>query len=133
MRGKYPLDYSVIRPYVLERDGYRCVACGRSDEELPSSDRYSTMLVVHHRDGNKGNNSPFNLVTLCRSCQAKCHLGSLSRREVYRRGSVRSHLEPLPVDVVGATFPSLEFFRLLADDIKSINAAMIDLVTGCSL
>ena len=34
-----------------------------------SNDKYN--LHVHHRDHNKNNNSPANLMCLCRDCHAK--------------------------------------------------------------
>lgn len=54
--------FSGIREYVLDRDGYACVQCGSTRQ-----------LAVHHKDCKKFNNSPDNLVTLCRSCHAKIH------------------------------------------------------------
>lgn len=58
------------RYLALERDGYKCVWCGR--------DRTEVRLVVHHKDGHgprskTPNHELINLVTLCRSCHRKAH------------------------------------------------------------
>lgn len=56
------------RQLVLDRDGHKCVQCGRTQS-----------LVVHHKDGtgrglrDGNNNHPDNLVTLCRSCHINVH------------------------------------------------------------
>lgn len=52
----------------LNRDNYKCVDCGFAEKEK---------LLVHHIDESRKtgvlNNSPDNLVTLCRGCHAKRH------------------------------------------------------------
>ena len=54
----------------IERDGYKCLDCGRSDN-------FGKRLCVHHLDEtgqtDSPNNSLDNLVTLCHSCHAKRH------------------------------------------------------------
>jgi predicted nucleic acid-binding Zn ribbon protein len=54
------------RELVLERDGHKCVMCGREDG-----------LNVHHKDesgqSEKPNNEPDNLETLCNSCHSQTH------------------------------------------------------------
>lgn len=48
--------------YIILEKEYKCERCG------------STRNVdVHHKDGNFSNNTPENLVVLCRSCHAKEH------------------------------------------------------------
>ncbi len=51
---------------VLERDGYKCVECGKIKG-----------LTVHHKDhsgnGENPNNDMDNLITLCRSCHMRHH------------------------------------------------------------
>jgi 5-methylcytosine-specific restriction endonuclease McrA len=59
--------FSGKRETVLNRDGYKCVKCGETQQ-----------LVVHHIDGNgrgsrNPNNSLDNLQTLCRACHAIEH------------------------------------------------------------
>jgi hypothetical protein len=51
-----------MRERVLERDRFRCRACGACSR-----------LVVHHRDGS---NEPDLLVTLCIRCHTQIHCGS---------------------------------------------------------
>jgi 5-methylcytosine-specific restriction endonuclease McrA len=43
-----------------------CVICG--NKELP-------ILEIHHKDGNRENKSPDNLVVLCPNCHKKVHRG----------------------------------------------------------
>ena len=50
-----------LRAIVLERDGYKCQRCGYA------------FLEIHHIDGNRWNNDPNNLVTLCRKCHFEIH------------------------------------------------------------
>ena len=54
-----------LRRQVMERDGFACVNCGK---QYPIY-----RIAVHHRDGNKQNNTMKNLITLCCSCHAKKH------------------------------------------------------------
>lgn len=57
------------RMAVLERDGFRCVRCGRSI--------YGCMYSIHHRRMRShawsGLNKPENLITLCGSGTTGCH------------------------------------------------------------
>jgi len=50
---------------IKERDGYRCLnlECNKT----------SSNLCVHHIDYNKKNCHPFNLITVCRSCNSKAN------------------------------------------------------------
>ena len=79
-----------LREKVLERDRYRCRACGGRGR-----------LVVHHR---ASSNSSALLVTLCIRCHTRIHRGSglkhwlagtLLRlwRELHRRAPVQLRLE----------------------------------------
>jgi hypothetical protein len=48
------------REEVLQRDGYRCRACGRDE-----------WVGIHHRK--PGNNHPSLLITVCAACHARVH------------------------------------------------------------
>ena len=67
---KYPKEitgYNLIdkqKEIIKNRDGNECVFC-RGKE--------TTQLCVHHIDGNKKNDDPNNLVTICNSCHTKLH------------------------------------------------------------
>ncbi len=64
----YGKDWTeIIRSKVKSRDNYTCQMCGINKNES----KY--LLVVHHKDENKLNNSIDNLVTLCSSCHSKLH------------------------------------------------------------
>lgn len=62
-------EYNKIRPQVVERDGGACVVCHSSDG-----------LSVHHLDMDAANNSPSNLVTLCRDCHSAVHAAERSKQ-----------------------------------------------------
>ena len=52
---------------IKRRDGYRCQAC---------KNKYSSLkLVTHHIDGDKRNDDPLNLITLCRVCHGRVTWG----------------------------------------------------------
>jgi len=55
----------------IERQGYRCLDCGMTNEKHVA--KYGWTLTVHHRSPYRlsGDNSPDNLVALCRACHAK--------------------------------------------------------------
>ncbi|WP_425755100.1 HNH endonuclease [Ihubacter sp. rT4E-8] len=57
---------NIIRLAVLERDNFRCVSCGASDN-----------LQVHHKQHRKngGKDTLGNLITLCAVCHARQHEG----------------------------------------------------------
>lgn len=59
-----------LRASIRKRDGYRCRNCGFR----PAVAR---QLHVHHLDGSKTNHNPANLVTLCDTCHAKHHHGTV--------------------------------------------------------
>ncbi|PJM79984.1 HNH endonuclease [Bifidobacterium scaligerum] len=71
MSGKDHGPSEQVRRLVLARDGYRCVACGRSVDGVWSG--YS----IHHRHLRShpfpGLHSPSNLITLCGSGTTGCH------------------------------------------------------------
>lgn len=52
---------------IRERDKQTCQRCGKTRAEQ------SRALPVHHRDRNKANNDPTNLVTVCNSCHRWLH------------------------------------------------------------
>lgn len=54
--------YREMRPFVMNRDGNRCMLCAGVDG-----------LEVHHIDENPMNNRAVNLVTVCRPCHHKVH------------------------------------------------------------
>jgi 5-methylcytosine-specific restriction endonuclease McrA len=71
----YGNNWDERREEVLERDGYECQACGRSQSE--SESELGCDLHVHHRqpirefDDPEVGNRLSNLVTLCQSCHMK--------------------------------------------------------------
>ncbi|RKX36606.1 MAG: HNH endonuclease, partial [Thermotogae bacterium] len=61
-------DFWNVREYVLYRDNHTCQVCkGKSKD---------TVLEVHHIVSRQvGGNRPDNLITLCKTCHQKYHLG----------------------------------------------------------
>lgn len=53
-----------LKAQIRKRDNQRCRICGTTKNRA----RNGGLLDVHHRDRNKLNNDPSNLITLCRSC-----------------------------------------------------------------
>ena len=63
VRDKYGLkEWKTKRAEILARDGHRCRICG--------AEKY---LHIHHRDGDRTNDSADNLVTLCEQCHRRVH------------------------------------------------------------
>lgn len=62
-RNRFQSVFYAVRPFVLERDGNRCVKCGLTLE-----------LEVHHIEG-YANNNPENLATLYYFCHGTAPMG----------------------------------------------------------
>jgi len=56
-----------MRPIILERDQYACVACGNTEK-----------LVIHHVNHVPIQNEAHNLITLCATCHAVHHKSKVS-------------------------------------------------------
>ncbi len=65
MDSAKPAMMASYRWNALQERGRECSECGASRS-----------LVVHHLDGDRGNNSLSNLIVLCRSCHGKVHGGA---------------------------------------------------------
>ncbi len=62
----YPFAFDeALKMQIRERDNHTCQLCGTTQEEQKLT------LNVHHLDYNKANIEHTNLITLCRSCNAK--------------------------------------------------------------
>lgn len=70
---KDEIRFSGNKKHVLERDGNKCVDCGKKKG-----------LIIHHKDGSGSsetpNNEMDNLITLCRSCHMRHHSGENSHQ-----------------------------------------------------
>ena len=73
------LGFDNVREYVLWRDGHICQCFkGKSKDNI---------LEVHHIESRKtGGNSPSNLITLCRTCHAGYHKGTVKLPSKIKRG-----------------------------------------------
>ena len=56
-----------LRQKIRNHDGWKCQNCGMLQHNLKD------VLVVHHKDGNHGNNLEENLISLCRKCHLIIH------------------------------------------------------------
>lgn len=71
----YPPGWAeFLREEIRERDGRKCVVCGRDETENRRK------LHVHHIDYDKNNLSPVNLISLCNSCHPRTNF----RRDEWR-------------------------------------------------
>lgn len=79
---------TVIRDYILTRDGYTCVRCGWCEVHPLSK---VPPVQVHHIDGNYRNTDESNLETLCPNCHSLTEnfgarnkgMGRTKRRQTY--------------------------------------------------
>ena len=60
-----PVFNSKLKLYIRTRDHFECQLCGVKEKD------YFQKLSVNHIDYDKTNNNEINLITLCRSCNAK--------------------------------------------------------------
>ena len=70
----YPENWAEISDSVRDRDGNKCVICGRE----------GYLLHVHHVKPRSegGSDYPSNLVSVCATCHAKAHGGHLGESKV---------------------------------------------------
>lgn len=87
MRGKgnshfktgtsYAKWFAEMRPLVLDRDGHICIVCQKAEQikvtAWKGQDVDRSNLVIHHINEDPTDNSPENLVTLCKTCHAVHH------------------------------------------------------------
>ena len=64
-KKEYSRDFYNMRLNIRERDGNMCKACDKKVKGLGGH--------IHHVDGDKQNNDPYNLVLLCSSCHRRVH------------------------------------------------------------
>jgi hypothetical protein len=64
----YPRVFWKNRLIVLERDDHTCQCCGCKQDS-----KQTNKLCIHHIDGDRQNNSPSNLITLCTQCHLSLH------------------------------------------------------------
>lgn len=65
----YAAGWKSIARKIRDRDQWTCQNCGERRK------RWGHSLHVHHRDGDKLNNDPTNLISLCAGCHRQAHRG----------------------------------------------------------
>lgn len=79
VRDKYGLkEWKHLREVILARDGYRCMLCGARE-----------YLHIHHRDGDRTNDAPDNLITLCDRCHSRVHAHQANQRAFRERPTAK--------------------------------------------
>ncbi len=87
MRGKgnshfktgtsYAKWFAEMRPLVMERDEHRCVVCQKQEQatviDWKGQQVSRTNLTIHHINVDPTDNTPQNLVTMCKTCHAIHH------------------------------------------------------------
>jgi len=82
-------DWRQLRNQVLERDGYECQRCGKSQDASKSLHAHHERRVVEG-----GEDHPENLTTVCKECHDKIHAedrrkGTLEDiKDIYRKAEV---------------------------------------------
>ena len=74
-----------LKTYIKDRDGNRCLNPYCNSKEPDD-------LNVHHIDYNKKNCSPFNLITICRSCNARANVDRIWHKSWYTAILHRRHV-----------------------------------------
>lgn len=92
------------REYVLERDSYRCVLCGKPEG-----------LEVHHIVWRfrGGSDRPKNLITLCKKCHDKVTKGKIEVKKV-----IESYRWPARLNALNPQFNALEGVKIPAYKVK---------------
>ena len=66
---KYPFNFiEKLKELIRKRDQYKCQECGAPQEE------FTYKLCIHHKDKDKNNLNPENLISLCKPCHSRMHL-----------------------------------------------------------
>lgn len=77
-RRSYPPEFNLtLRMSIRRRDKFCCRICGVYQKGRGKA------LDVHHIDGGRDNNSPDNLISLCRKCHLKVHSYMRRTGEIY--------------------------------------------------
>jgi len=79
----YSSDWPIISRKIRQSRGWKCESCGGDYGKV----EYQKFLDVHHKDGMKNNNSPENLMALCK----KCHADEFQHAHIKNSPGFREH------------------------------------------
>lgn len=73
-KKKYPKEWSLISKSVIAKVNNKCELCNADNHKPHWKTNSKVVLTVHHIDGNKNNNSKYNLIALCQRCHLRLDL-----------------------------------------------------------
>jgi len=89
-----PCDYKEYHPQwkIISRDiiknraGNRCELCNAENGKPHWKTGNKVVLTVHHIDGDKTNNKPYNLLALCQRCHNKLDMPMRIKNRKSKKG-----------------------------------------------
>lgn len=94
-----------LRGQILARDGFRCIACGMTDEDHKKA--WNRPITLDHKDRNRKNNSPENLQTLCLRCHGRKDLKTelrVPRVPLFKEKILEMRSERVPYQTIADSF-----------------------------
>lgn len=97
--GAYGKGWSRVRRKALERDGYECVVCAKTSEEIgrnPDVHHITPVRLFAESESHSKTDAHYlaNVASLCVECHRKAEFGKLSKRELRSRIGVPTATPP---------------------------------------
>jgi 5-methylcytosine-specific restriction endonuclease McrA len=99
--GSYGKGWNAVRRRALERDGYECVVCSKSEEEIGRNPDVHHILPVRQfvasdDHGKADAHYLDNVVSLCVDCHRKADFGKISKTELRSHAGIETRTELPP-------------------------------------